>query len=101
MASAAPPPHRLGDPYRFRRTVGYSLGLAIACLVSYWLITHILAHVYSLSLSDDLLGGMWAVIATVFVYRSSCGQSVAAALSRAAATSVSFVLCLLYPSPRP
>jgi hypothetical protein len=44
MASAAlPPPHRLGDPYRFRRAVGYSLGLAIAFLVSYWLITHILS----------------------------------------------------------
>jgi uncharacterized membrane protein YccC len=46
---------------------------------------------------DDLLGGMWAVIATIFVYRYGYQQTIAAALSRMAATLVSFVLCLLYP----
>jgi hypothetical protein len=72
MASAAPaPPHWLDGPSRFRQAVGYSVGLAIARLVSYWLITRILAHIYSVSRLDDLLGGMWAVIATVFVYRNS------------------------------
>ena len=74
----------------------YGAGLAIACLVSYWLITRILAHVYSISRDDDLLGGMWAVTATVFVYRYTYEQSIRAALSRMAATSVSFVLCLVY-----
>ena len=39
---------------------------------------------------------MWAVIATVFVFRDSYQQSMSAALSRMAATSVSFVLCLIY-----
>jgi uncharacterized membrane protein YccC len=39
---------------------------------------------------------MWAVAATVFVYRESYQQSVSAALSRMAATSLSFVLCLVY-----
>jgi uncharacterized membrane protein YccC len=39
---------------------------------------------------------MWAVVATVFVFRYSYEQSVGAALSRIAATSVSFVLCLVY-----
>jgi uncharacterized membrane protein YgaE (UPF0421/DUF939 family) len=39
---------------------------------------------------------MWAVIATVFVVRDSYTKSVAAALSRMAATLVSFVLCLAY-----
>jgi uncharacterized membrane protein YccC len=52
--------------------------------------------VYSASRDDDLLGGMWAVIATIFVLRDSFGKSVAAAVSRMAATSVSFVLCLIY-----
>jgi hypothetical protein len=33
------------------------------------LITHILANTYSISRDDDLLGGMWAVVATIFVYR--------------------------------
>jgi uncharacterized membrane protein YccC len=46
--------------------------------------------------SDDLLGGMWAVIATVFVYRDTQTQSYAAAISRMAATVVSLALCLVY-----
>ena len=74
----------------------YGAALAIACFASYWLIARILAHVYSISRDDDLLGGMWAVAATLFVYRYSYEQSIRAALSRMAATSVSFVLCLVY-----
>jgi uncharacterized membrane protein YgaE (UPF0421/DUF939 family) len=70
--------------------------VAISCVVSYWLITHILANTYSISRDDDLLGGMWAVVATIFVYRYSHAESVGAALSRMAATSISFVLCLVY-----
>jgi hypothetical protein len=70
--------------------------LAISCVISYWLITHILADMYSISRDDDLLGGMWAVVATIFVYRYSHAESVRAALSRMAATSISFVLCLVY-----
>jgi uncharacterized membrane protein YccC len=66
------------------------------CGLSYWLITHLLARVFSVSRDDDLLGGMWAVVATVFVFRNSCEQSVRAALSRMAATSLSFVLCFIY-----
>jgi hypothetical protein len=70
--------------------------LAISCVISFWLITHILAGVYSVSRDDDLLGGMWAVVATIFVYRYSCAESVHAALSRMAATLISFALCLVY-----
>jgi uncharacterized membrane protein YccC len=70
--------------------------LAISCAISYWLITHILTYTYSISRDDDLLGGMWAVVATIFVYRYSHAESVRAALSRMAATSVSFAVCLVY-----
>jgi uncharacterized membrane protein YccC len=66
------------------------------CGLSYWLITHLLAQVFSVSRDDDLLGGMWAVVATVFVFRNGCEQSVRAALSRMAATSLSFALCFIY-----
>src|SRR5215472_9582151 len=52
--------------------------------------THALSH------PDDLLGGMWAVIATVFVCRYSYHQSVTAAVTRMSATTVSFVFCLVY-----
>ena len=46
--------------------------------------------------SDDLLGAMWAVIATIFVYRDTQTESLAAAFSRIAATVVSLALCLVY-----
>jgi uncharacterized membrane protein YccC len=39
---------------------------------------------------------MWAVVATIFVCRYSYRESVSAALSRMAATAISFVLCLAY-----
>jgi uncharacterized membrane protein YccC len=52
--------------------------------------------VHSVSPADDLLGGMTAVVAAVFVNRSSYQQSRAAAVSRMAATVVSFAYCLIY-----
>jgi uncharacterized membrane protein YccC len=70
--------------------------LAIACLISYWLITAVLTREYFVSRDDDLLGGMWAAVATIFVYRESYDQSARAALSRSVATLFSFVLCLIY-----
>ncbi len=70
--------------------------LAVACLITYELVTNALSRVYSLSRDDDLLGGMWAVLATIFVLRDSFRKSVAAAVSRMSATFVSFVLCLIY-----
>jgi uncharacterized membrane protein YccC len=70
--------------------------LAVACLITYELATRALSRVYSLARDDDLLGGMWAVLATIFVLRDSFAKSVAAAVSRMAATFVSFVLCLIY-----
>ena len=51
--------------------VGQGVGLAAVSLISYALITHILTRVYSVSREDDLVGGMWVVVATVFVYRES------------------------------
>jgi hypothetical protein len=70
--------------------------LAAACLITYWLATRILAHVYLLSRDDELIGGLWAVIATIFVLRDSYRHSMTAAVTRMAATAVSFVLCLIY-----
>jgi uncharacterized membrane protein YccC len=79
-----------------RAAVAASAVLAIACLLTFWLTTQLLARIYSVSSDDDLLGGMWAVIATIFVCRDSVQESTSAALSRMAATSMSFVLCLAY-----
>jgi fusaric acid resistance family protein len=55
----------------------------------------LLSRVHSVGRDDDLLGGMWAVLATIFVLRDSFGKSMADAVSRMAATFVSFVLCLV------
>ena len=79
-----------------RAAVADSILLAVACLVSYLLTTRALSLVYSVSKDDDALGGMWAVIATVFLFRDSYNKSLAAAVSRIAATLVSFALCLAY-----
>jgi uncharacterized membrane protein YccC len=70
--------------------------LAVACLVAYLLTTQLLSRVYFISRDDDLLGGMWAVIATIFVSRASYQQSWTAAVSRTAATFLSLVICLVY-----
>ena len=79
-----------------RAAVADSFLLAVACLISYWLTTRALSLVYSISKDDDALGGMWSVIATVFLFRDSYNKSLAAAVSRMAATLVSFALCLAY-----
>ena len=76
--------------------VGQGVGLAAASLISYALITHILTRVYSVSREGDLVGGMWVVVATVFVYRESYEKSMRAALSQFSATVLSFALCLVY-----
>jgi hypothetical protein len=70
--------------------------LAISCVISYVLIVHILSNRYSISEHDDLLGGMWAMVSTIFVYRYSHAESIRLALSRMAATLFSFALCLVY-----
>jgi hypothetical protein len=54
-----------------RAAVIHSNALAVACNVTYRVITHVLSQVHSLSTEDDQLGGMWAVIATGSVYRIS------------------------------
>src|SRR5258705_1495252 len=85
-----------GKAISLSQAVGTGCALAISCFISYAVITHILNRAHFVSRGDDLLGGMWAVAATIFVYRESYQQSVRAALSRMAATLLSFVLCLVY-----
>src|SRR6516225_8822206 len=58
-----------------RAAVADTFLLAVACLISYWLTTRVLSLVYSVSKDDDALGGMWSVIATVFLFRESYNKS--------------------------
>ncbi len=70
--------------------------LGLAATLSYWLVATWLTFLHSVSPADDLVGGVWAAIATVFVTRSTYQQSITAAVTRVLATLVSFVLCELY-----
>jgi uncharacterized membrane protein YccC len=79
-----------------RTAVLDSAVLAVACLATYLIATRLLSQLYFISRADTLLGGMWAVIATIFVIRDSYRRTLSAAASRMAATLVSFLLCLVY-----
>lgn len=79
-----------------RSAVAHSLALSLGCLASYTLVANTLASVHSLSHADDLIGGLWAVVATLFVFRTTHDESVTAAKTRGAATAFSFALCFVY-----
>jgi uncharacterized membrane protein YgaE (UPF0421/DUF939 family) len=68
--------------------------MALACLISYSVTTHVLSSF--VAEPDALLGGMWATVATVFVFQDTRAGSWAAGVSRLIATVVSFALCLAY-----
>jgi hypothetical protein len=74
--------------------VVYAVNTAIACLITYSIITYALSQF--VDRPSDLLGGMWAVVATVFVFRGTRVGSLSAGTARLIATCVSFALCLLY-----
>ncbi|MBV8399082.1 MAG: FUSC family protein [Acetobacteraceae bacterium] len=74
--------------------MAYSFNLAIACLITYWFITGLLHG--RVDPASDFLGGMWAVVAVVFVFRDTREHAVSAGIARLVATCVSFALCLSY-----
>jgi uncharacterized membrane protein YccC len=78
------------------RDVVYSITLAVACLISYWIMTSVLNTI--VAKDDDLLGGMWAAVAAAFVFRDTGRASLSAGVARLIATSVSFAICLAYLS---
>src|SRR6516165_12418838 len=72
----------------------YALDMALACLISYSLTTRVLSPF--VAEPDTLLGGMWATVATLFVFRDTRASSLAAGISGLIATGVSLALCLAY-----
>jgi uncharacterized membrane protein YccC len=80
-----------------RRTnwqIFYAVDMGIASALSYAAITQILVRF--VDEPTKLLGGMWAVVATVFVFRESRASALSAGIERLVATCVSFTLCLVY-----
>jgi uncharacterized membrane protein YgaE (UPF0421/DUF939 family) len=74
--------------------IAYAVNMAIACLISYWIMTTALSGLVAADI--DYLGGMWATVATVFVFRDTRQGSLTAGAQRFMATCVSFALCQLY-----
>ncbi len=74
--------------------VAFATGLAIACLLSYEAITALMTS--RVNRANDFLGGMWTVVATVFVFRQAGAGGWVAGLARFVATCVSILLCFLY-----
>src|SRR5271166_5361268 len=83
------------NDYRFTAwDAAYSLNLAIACFITYLIITRLLSGF--VDQASDFLGGMWAVVAVVFVFRDTREQALHAGAMRLIATFVSFALCQTY-----
>ena len=76
------------------KDLAYTVEMTIACAISYWVITSGIARF--VDKPSDFLGGMWAVVATVFVFRDESSNCIAAGFARLIATCVSFVLCVFY-----
>ena len=72
----------------------YALEMAVAALLSYWAMTAGLTRL--VDAPTDLLGGMWAAVSAVLVFREKELDSVSAGIARFIATCVSFALCLPY-----
>ena len=81
---------------RTDQVISHGVLLAVCCLLSYKIITGILTFSGFVLRDDEFLGGMWAVVATIFVLRGSYEESAKAALLRTSATLLSFWLCLVY-----
>jgi hypothetical protein len=78
------------------QAISHGVLLGACCLLSYKIITVLLTVSRFVPRDDKLLGGMWAVVATIFVFRRCYEESANAALTRTAATLFSFGLCLIY-----
>jgi uncharacterized membrane protein YccC len=89
-------PWRAPTPVEVRVALVESVVLGLACLLTFWLASDVFTRVYLDSPDGDLLGGMWAALATIFVSRASFQESLAAGVSRMFATAISFVICLVY-----
>lgn len=81
---------------RMSQAVVRSVVLAACCILSYKIITDLLVHLRFVPRDDELLGGMWTMVATIFVFRDSFDESMRLAFSRVSATLSSFVCCLVY-----
>lgn len=74
--------------------VVYAISLTIASLISYLISYYVLEPF--VNHPNNLLGGMWATVATVFVFREAKDPPLRAGVARFFATCVSCVLTFVY-----
>ncbi len=77
-----------------RRNWLFALQLTLACSIT-WFISSVLIY-GMVETSNEMLGSMWAVIATIFVLKESHTASLNAGLVRIAATLSSVAVCFVY-----
>jgi uncharacterized membrane protein YgaE (UPF0421/DUF939 family) len=86
-------------PFKFDRPsswdIAYAVDMAIACLITYG-VMELLFTRFSHGASSDVVGGLWAIVSTVYVFRDTRAKSLSASIGRVIATGVSFALCLTY-----
>jgi uncharacterized membrane protein YccC len=86
-------------PFKFDRPsawdIAYAVDMALACLITYWIMSAVFAH-FSYGPSSQVVGRLWAIVATVYVFRETRVKSLSASVGRMIATGVSFALCLVY-----
>jgi uncharacterized membrane protein YccC len=75
--------------------IAYAVDMALACLVTYWIMVTIHSR-FSFGTSSEVVGTLWAIVSTVYVFRDTRAKSVSASIGRVVATVVSFALCFAY-----
>ena len=84
------------DPMRVTDALSHSIAFGLTALVVLLATDGLLSRIYSISPTDDRLGGLWAVVSALNVYRLTYAESRSVAITRVAATGMSFVLCFVY-----
>jgi uncharacterized membrane protein YccC len=75
--------------------IAYAADMGLACLITYWIMMAIHSR-FALGTSSDVVGTLWAIVATIYVFRETRAKSLSASIGRVIATVISFVLCLVY-----
>jgi uncharacterized membrane protein YccC len=73
-----------------------ALLLGVTCAVTYVLLVNVVGPLVHEPAASSEIGGMWAVAASVFVFRASLADGLADARTRIGATFMSVVVCLAY-----
>jgi uncharacterized membrane protein YccC len=74
--------------------IAYAVNMAAASAITYCLMAFVVPLIANRP--TQVVGILWAVISTVFVFRDTRAHSLSAGISRLVATGVSFALCFLY-----